>query len=217
MSEESTLEERPPVVEVARPDIAPPKVDSLGRSMVNKRGRKPGPQGPRGEKLNTQSALAGELGKRLPTDSKMLSDAMVGEAISGAFSAIGIFGGPHWRLFPQESAKFGEVFGPLARLYGAEELAKWITILMCLPVCTEVLGPRIAISSMIAKKELPKEEGRKFLLHIKGMMAAEKDLDIDMQAKESAAYLRAQVATGMSVAADMSVEQMTKEGVVNGA
>lgn len=212
---------KPPMVEVARPDIAAPERKKRGRPRPPEgyKYEQPGWKGYRRPKgtVNTQQALASELKSRLPANVKDLTDDNVGQAIAGAFGAIGLFGGPHWRLFPDETKRYGEVFGPMARLYGPENLAKWITILMCLPLLTETLGPRIAISTLIAKKEIKKEEGRSYLLNIRAMMAAEQDLDITTQAKEGAAYLRAQVDVGLNAAAAAKVEQLSNEGIVNGA
>jgi hypothetical protein len=174
-------------------------------------------QGSQGATRQTrQTTLKGELKNRLPTAIAEMTDEHVGEAISGAFSAIGLLAGPHWRLFPQEKAQLGETFGPLARLYGPEELAKWITILMCIPVVATVTAPRIAIQTMIARKEMKKEEGRSALLQIKGMMAAESHLEFEHQAIESAEYLKSQIRAGMETAADLRVQQIHTEGVVNG-
>lgn len=212
IAEPPPAQPEPPAVEVARPDTPAPRVDSLGRSMEKKRGRKPGPQGPRN--VNTAAALKTELGRRLPKDAASLTDEMVGVAISGALAAIGLVAGPHWRALPSETRDLGEAFGPLARVYGSEELAKWITVLLVIPTVVTIVAPRIAIQSMIAKKEMPKEEGRSALLRIKAMMAAEEDLNIDHQAQEAKAYVQEQVNVGLRVAAQVKAQQITDEGVV---
>jgi hypothetical protein len=69
---------------------------------------------------------------------------------------------------------------------------------------------------MIARKEMKKEEGRSALLQIKGMMAAESHLEFEHQAIESAEYLKSQIRAGMETAADLRVQQIHTEGVVNG-
>lgn len=204
----------PPVIEgtPARPDIAAPMLDSLGRSMANKRGRKPGPQAPR----DTAQVLTKELKARMPEHGSMSDDA-VGKAIAGAFGAIGIFGGPHWRLLPTEQMEYGLTFGPLARMFGPEKLAQWIMVLMALPLVTSTVMPRVAIQSMIQKGELVKAEGRKTLIHIKTMMYAENSLDIEKQVLEGAAeassYLRAQVEMARSVTTEMSTAQAVKDDI----
>jgi len=213
---------RPPTVEVARPDIAEPEKKRRGKGrppggyLYEQPGYKGAYKGARANNGQPQT-LKGELQKRLPTDIKQMSDETVGVAISGAFAALGIFAGPHWRLFPQETRQYGETFGPLARLYGSEELAKWITILMCIPIIAQTVAPRVAIQQMVYKGECKKEEARSLLLNIKGMMAAEETLDADHQAKEGEAFLRAQVNAGMNAGADMKVQQIQTEGVVNGS
>lgn len=214
---------KPPTVEVARPDIAAPRLDSLGRSMANKRGRKPANAGAstvnagqtlsHGGMAESGKRLAKELKSRLPTDIKSVSDEMVGEAIAGAFAAIGLVAGPHWRLFTEEKVGLGEAFGPLARLYGPDELAKYITVLMTVPIVATVMAPRVAIQGMIARKEVPKGEGRSLLLQIKGMMAAEETLNIEQQAIESAAMLKATVNAGMQANADMKVADLKRDGM----
>ncbi len=218
MSDQEPKEEKPPVVEVARPDIAAPAVDSLGRSMANKRGRKPGPQAPRAEGATQKQTLSKELGKRLPQNVQDMSDAVVGEAIAGAFAAIGLAAGPHWRLFESEKVKLGETFGPIARLFGTDALAQAILVMMCIPVTAEVMAPRLAIQGMIRRGEMKKEEARSTLLNIKGMMQAEKSLNIEEQALESEAmgreFLRAQVKAGMDGAAQVKAEQLKSEGLV---
>lgn len=217
----------PPVIDGAPPAPeattvvggAPKRVDSLGRSLDKPRGRRPGPQGPRAApKEELQAKLTAELSKRMP-EGQILSDENVGKAIAGAFGAIGIFGGPHWRLMLQEETKWGMAFGPLARIYGPEDLAKWIMVLMVLPVITETLGPRIAIQQMVYRGELPKNEARKALLQIKAMMAAEEGLNIEQQIAEqqesATAYMRAQVKAAHDATAELKAQETA--AATNGA
>lgn len=213
MSDEITPEEpKPPMMDVARPDIPAPKVDALGRSMANKRGRKPGPQAPK----DTSKQVQTEVSKRLPPGT-ILSDENVGRAISGAFSAIGLFRGGHWRLFQPEEKKYGECFGPLARLYGPEELGKWITALLVVPVVAETLGPRLAVERMILNGDIKKEQGRLTLLQIAAMTEAEKHLNVEQQAKEGIEYLKAQASVGVQVAHEMKKAEIESEQlIVNG-
>lgn len=209
----------PPVIDGAPPapetptviGTAPKRVDSLGRSMDKPRGRKPGvPQPRKSADPDLQAKLQAELSKRLPAG-EALSDANVGKAIAGAFGAIGIFAGPHWRLMMQEETQWGMAFGPLARLYGPEDLAKWIMVLMVLPVVTSTIGPRIAIQQMIYKGELEKNEGRKALLQIKAMMAAEEGLNIEQQIEEQkaagVAFMRAQVKAAHEATAELKAQE----------
>lgn len=224
MSDDKDQPPAPPVESGVppRPDIPAPPTDSMGRSMANKRGRKPGPQGPRNADVG--QTLKSELTKRLPTDGALMTDENVGKALSGAFSVIGIVGGPHWRLMKKEQDELGELYGPLARMFGPEELAKWIMALMVLPGTTAIIMPRLAIQSMIQKGEIEKEHARVSLIQCKGMMAAEANLDIEAQVLEQAAvgnqYLRAQVSAAQTATAEMKAQQVIKEGVVvprNGA
>ncbi len=214
--EEIPAEPKPPAVEVARPDIAKPPTDSLGRSMANKRGRKPGPQGPRnassGNAGNANvSPMARELGKRLPADISAMSDEKIGEAIAGAYAAIGLAAGPHWRLFAQEKARMGEVFGPIARVFGTEELAKYLLVAVAFPTVAEITAPRMAIQSMIRKGDIDKEEGRSVLLRIKGMQAAEAKLSFDQDTAEGEAFLNAEIKAGRDTAADMKRAEMERD------
>lgn len=226
----------PPVTDATPPvegtNVAPADIprDSLGRSMVNKRGKKPGAGSaakPQGQTGVTQAQLKNELAKRLPKDPKDLTDKAVGDAINGAFSAIGLFAGPHWRLFSDERESYGEVFGPLARLYGQEALVKWMTILMAIPVVTATIGPRVAVQTMIHRKEIEKKDGRKWMIRMKAMMAAESELDLNRMVNEDKAILtaKANAATniqsfareGLDMAAQLSAEEMQMDGVTPNA
>lgn len=212
-------DENPPDVDIPRPDIPPPPVDSLGRSMAKKRGRKPGTQG--ANPPDAAKQLQKEINKRLPSGAAM-SDENVGKALAGAFAAIALFRGGHWRLFAQEERELGSCFGPLARLHGPEELAKWVTILMTIPVATAVLMPRIGVERMIMKGEIEKGEGRVTILRIRALMQAESMLDAEQQKKEAAKlekeaadYLQAQQEVGRSVANDLNGEKVKSEGVLD--
>lgn len=217
MSDEKAETPKPPAMPDTppRPDIPEVRYDSIGRPMdPNKpRGRKPGSQN-KAAQANASPTLSGELKKRLPEGS-ILSDENVGKAIAGAFGAIGIFGGPHWRLMKLEQDEYGTVFGPLARMYGPDELAKWITILMALPVVTSTVMPRLAIQNMIHKKELDKERGRVALIQIKAMMAAEEGFNIEAQIQEEAAnkkdFFVKHVNAAHEATAQVKAEQVSAE------
>ncbi len=200
-----------PTVEVPRPDIAPPP--------KAKRGRKPLPRDDSGNivrdpELAKAAKLSGELKRRLPGQPELLTDEKVGKAIAGAFGVLGLFRGPHWRLFPQEEAEYGAIFGPLARLYGPEELGRVITLLTCLPVIATTLGPRIAIERGIMTGKLEKKDGRIHLLALRGMMEAEKQLDLAKQVKEAAAFQRVIVQNGIEMQVDNSAKEEKADGVV---
>lgn len=164
-------------------------------------------------------SLQQELNKRLPEEKELLSDANVGQAIAGAFAAIGMFRGGHWRLFAQEEAELGKAFGPLARLYGPEELGKWITALMLVPVVTGVIMPRIAVEREIMAGRTPKEGGRMQLLEIKSFVEAEKTIDVAQHVKESQAFaqaqamLKARITAATEVTKELKEEQFAAEGV----
>lgn len=170
-----------PVVELPRPDIAAPE--------KKRRGRKPMPRDAQGNIIRDPAEQAAvklkqELGKRLP-GGEVMTDANVGKAISGALAAIGIFRGPHWRAFPQEERELGETFGPLARMYGPTELAKWITLLMAVPVVTSIVMPRVAVEQQIMTGGLPKEKGRVMLLQLKALMESEKTLNVEAGVRDA--------------------------------
>lgn len=209
MSEEVKTEQ-PPAVDVARPDIQPPE--------KKKRGRKPLPRDANGniirDPAEQRAAIEKEVKKRLPTTLEMMSDENVGKAIAGAFAAIGLFRGPHWRLFPQEASELGEIFGPLARLMGGEEFAKWIAAFTALPVVIGVLAPRIAVERAVIADPEKKPAGRIMLLQIKGMMEAEKTLNLEQQVKEAKAFQTAVVNSGVEAAVEMRAKEEKAEGVV---
>lgn len=226
----------PPVTDATPPtegvNVAPADIprDSLGRSMLNKRGKKPGQGAAQkaqggGAAQATTAQLKTELGKRMPKDPKDLTDKAVGEAINGAFSAIGLFAGPHWRLFSDEREQYGEVFGPLARLYGQEALVKWMTILMAVPVVTATIGPRVAVQQMIHKKQIDKKDGRAWMIRMKAMVAVESELDLDRMVKEDKAIMNAKANAeqamrtfakeGVDIATQLSNEDMQLDGVDN--
>lgn len=205
-----------PQTEVARPDIPPPRVDSLGRSMAKKRGRPPGSVNKANASATTEQ-LKAEIAKRLPTNA-ILSDENVGKALAGAFAAIGLFRGGHWRLFAHEEKELGEAFGPLARLHGPEELTKWVTALMMIPVVSGILMPRVAVERMIMQGDIKKEEARSTLLQIHAFTEAEKQFSVQKaaaDAKQAADYLRAQATVGATVAEQFKTEE-EKEDVLNG-
>ncbi len=182
----------PPVVEVPRPDIAPP--------AKKRRGRAPLPRDKHGNIIRNPEEQAAiklktELGKRLPVGAEMMTDANVGKALAGAFATIGVFRGPHWRLFQSEETELGAIFGPLARLAGADaaaQLAKWITMLMAIPVVTAVVMPRVAVERQVLSGDLPREQGRVLLLQLKALMEAEKSLNINKGVQEAQALQEAQ-------------------------
>lgn len=231
--DEQPSDKQPPNTDAPPPvqgtNVAPEDIprDSLGRSMANKRGRKPGPQAPRASGTPAQAnQLKKELSKRLPSDPKELTDEAVGQAFAGAFAACGLVSGAtHWRLFADERQGYGEVFGPLARLYGKESLVKWITALTAIPLLASTIGPRVAIQGMIQKGEVKKTEARVMLLNVRAMMAAEEQLDINKMAREQEAQtvatanagkaLQGMVQNGFNAAAALSAEEMQTEGVVN--
>lgn len=247
MSEENfALEEQdpiPPMTEVSRPDIAPPEKKRRGRkpfardaagniirtseeqakveasaakrlSTLGKTPRKPVEKQTHAQ-MQAQ-VVKEEIKARLPQN-MLMTDANVGKALAGAFAAIGLFRGPHWRLFSQEESELGECFGPLARLYGPEQLAIWVTVLMTVPVVTAILMPRIGVERMIMQGDIKRQEARVTLLQIRALSEAEKTMNIEQQVRESEAYLRAQVGVGMAVGVDMKQAEIKQEGVLNGA
>lgn len=208
--ESNAPEETPPAVPVPRPDIAAPE--------PRKRGRKPLPRDAAGniirDPAQVQAKLSKELGKRMPNPS-VESDEAVGKAIAGAFGAVGLFAGPHWRLFPQEEQEYGKVFGPFVRLFGNEELAKLIMVLTALPVIVETVAPRIAIQRAIANGVIEKDKGRMHLLSMKGMIAAEKDLDIERQIAEARALQKEIVKNGAEIRQQQAAEEAKAEGIID--
>ncbi len=219
--------ENPPVIELPAPHVPDVPRDSLGRSLVNPRGRPKGSAQRGGRKPaaaaagTSTDALREELRKRLPdADPALLSDEKVGKAIAGAFAAIGIFGGNHWRLLKSEEAEYAAAFGPLARLYGPENLAQWISVLMILPLLTSTIIPRLAINSMVKKDEIKPENARVSLLQIKTMMYAENSLNLEADALEGAEegkrYLRQKAKMAIDAAAELKSRQMQTEGIING-
>ncbi len=207
----------PPTVDVGRPDIPPPKRDSMGRSMAKRRGKAPLPRDEAGNIIrDSTSQLKTELKHRLPKD-LALSDANVGKALAGAFAAIGLFRGGHWRLFAQEEAQLGECFGPLARIYGPEELGKWVTVLMTVPVVTGILMPRIAVERMVIGGTVDKAAARSMLLQVSAFTEAEKSFNMEREVKEAQAYLKAQAQAAVDVSKDMHNTQTAAEGVIPNA
>lgn len=180
---------------VPRPDTQPDpnaKVDSLGRSMANKRGRKPGVKYASNGTTKSAPAAQQEQG---------LSDEMVGKALAGIFSLGSLAMGPHWRLMKQEEEEMGRTFGPFARILGPEAFGLWLVGLSALPTAVGIIAPRFAVEGLIAKKQFARPDGRRALLMFKASMVAEGMIDIDRQVKESEDYLKELVKAGASAVA----------------
>lgn len=184
MDDETIVDNATSEAPVTKPETAvdpAAKVDSLGRSMANKRGRKPGvqyaPVAP-GAKPNKAASIV-----------EPLSDENVGKAIAGLFSLISLPLGAHWRLFPQEEGELGRCLGPFARIIGPEAFGHWLTGLTIMPVAMSIIGPRIAIQQAIYKGRVKKDDARPALVNFKAMMAAESVLDMERQVKDAKQYL----------------------------
>ncbi len=188
---------------IQRPDTQPDpaaKVDSLGRSMANKRGRKPGVS-------YLPGATPAAKTKVTPMDAQ-LSDENVGKAIAGIFALASLPLGSHWKLFAPEQKELGECFGPFARMVGPEAFGQWLTGLTIMPVAINIVAPRLAIQRMIYKKDIPIEAARPTLLMIKAGMEAEKVIDIERQVTDSKDYLKATVAAGAEAAAQARIQEI---------
>lgn len=173
-------------------------LDSLGRSMVKKRGR------PKG---SVNAPKEAKPVKGTP-EAEMLTDANVGKAIAGIFAIISLPLGGHWRLFKPEERELGECFGPFARIVGPEAFGHWLTGLTIMPVAINIIAPRLAVQQMIIKKVLPKADARPAILQMKAMMAAEGVIDIERQIAESKEYLQTMVAAAADSVVDNRINEI---------
>ena len=202
---------------VTRPDTPEPKLDALGRSNEKKRGRAPLPRDEQGRAIHPDGTVAKrrtpKTAQVIPEDDKRLTDEFVGKALSGAFALVSVPLGPHWKLFTPEQRELAEAIGPLARLYGSEEMAKWISVLMIAPVVVNIVMPRLAVQHMIAAGEVEKRKSRGTILRLKAFMEAESVLDIATQVAESKEYLQSVVRESVVAVAGAKVEEIKGSGV----
>ncbi len=217
MSDETDVMEAIAASPVSRPDVPEVTAKPKGRPKL--------PRDANGNIIRADGTVSTPQARRAPkTDSVVkskpetaaLTDESIGKAIGGAFSLVSIALGPHWKLFTPEEKEWGEAIGPLARIYGTEKLAQFITALMLAPLAVNTVMPRLAVEQAFRKGEFEKHELRGAILKFKAFMAAENELNIEQQVTESKAYLKEMVAKATVVAATAKVEEMKQEAVYAG-
>lgn len=207
IEESETLNDLP----VTKPEIEPPE-----KQEPKKRGRKPFPRDANGNIIRPDGSIKPAPGNSrraaLPAGAlNGLTDEMVGDIIGGVFMLSGTVMGPHMRLTHRETVKVGAAFGPLAREL-PETFATVLKILTVLPVSAEIVGPRLAVSTAVWRKQIPKQEARKALLATFAMIEAEKQLDLSSMAEDAKEELEAIAKASMQMQAQVHSENK-KNGV----